>query len=837
MITVWNIHGVTEEHKYEQDCRDALLLELLNMKLDEDLIIAFGIRLKSQEIDVLFVGQKSFVIGEWKNLINTLKGGKNGRWSCISNSGRPQPYHREVTPWEQCFLQRKALISSLRNYSKDILVKKKNGDWLPFQDFKVDPRLCMAGLAQYPKLNVDLKAIDDQWWYAIGVKDWLPSALQMVKRKSKVSVNLNRVNDWFETHVQESRFELRDACMELGLIPGEEDKVNLPQETNKISEEQLDAIDADFKKHLRILAGAGAGKTSVLTHRVNRILGQLKSNEGSMAVITYTNAAADELRNRLNIYSDKRCFIGTVHQFAKTLCEKNLPEDRPIKILDPYESIRKLSQLAMIEFKDAKFIIDSVAENKELSKEQMRQYDLFLEYMSKFNMATFDSLLGMALKESDRGVLQVPQYILVDEYQDSKPNQIALFSSLCSRGSIINVVGDPEQAIFERPDQILEFHEHYPSSNTKKLSNNYRSAPSVVEIGNECRSEEDPLGPQCSIDLGPQRSIGPNDDLVSCKKFRSHREQDDWVISWVNGLFNAGNKHEDICILFKTNATGQRISKLFERNKIPFSFKIDNYTSLALTHRLIALLRYINKPELFENLSLLYDLWPGMSDVLGSRLLETFQEVYNSTGDECISVTVINKLEVKLMNDGPLEKEWTQFRKVLDHAQSIATLPIPELLQKLFNELLLPSIELKDRDYKDLLDTLIFGSIMLAEHDEANTIERIIEAIRLGEIEIDGMSSGSKGVTLSTIHKSKGLEWRSVCIVDVKDGLLPFYSMSKDKTIEASEQRCLHVAVTRAKQNLAICCPRKVEGRTGDLTYGNMITRFLANSRFHENSF
>ncbi|MBT4584465.1 MAG: ATP-binding domain-containing protein, partial [Phycisphaerae bacterium] len=96
-----------------------------------------------------------------------------------------------------------------------------------------------------------------------------------------------------------------------------------------------------------------------------------------------------------------------------------------------------------------------------------------------------------------------------------------------------------------------------------------------------------------------------------------------------------------------------------------------------------------------------------------------------------------------------------------------------------------------------------------------------------------GMSSGSKGVTLSTIHKSKGLEWQSVCIIDVKDGLLPYYSMSKDKANESSEQRCLHVAVTRAKQNLVICCPKKVEGRTGEITYGNMITRFLDNSRFH----
>jgi DNA helicase-2/ATP-dependent DNA helicase PcrA len=830
MITVWNIHGVTEEHKYEQDCRDALLLELLNMKLDEELIIAFHICLGSEEIDVLLVGKNGFVIGELKNITETLRGSKSERWSYVSNSGRARPYSRGgKTPYLQCLIQRKQLKTKLKQYSKDIFTKKKNDKWVPFKDFDVLPRWCMAGLVQVPKLNVKLRGIDDQWWYTSGIKGWLSDALKMTKAKSKIRVNLNHVNDWFATHLRET-YTLHDACMELGLIPSaKEEKKVLPQAKNTFSEEQSNSIDADFNRPLRILAGAGAGKTFVLTHRVKKLLDQLRSNEDSMAVITYTNAAADELRNRLNVYSDKRCFIGTVHQFAKTMCEKNLPEDRPIKILDPYESIRKLSQLAKIEFKNSKFIIDSVAENKELSKEQMRQYDLFLEYMSKFNMATFDSLLGMALKESDRGVLQVPKYILVDEYQDSKPNQTALFSSLCSQGSIINVVGDPEQAIFERPDQILGFHEHYPSSNTKKLSNNYRSAPSIVEIGNECRSEEDPLG--------PQRSVSSIEGLVSCEKFRSHREQDDWVISWVNDLFNAGSKHEEICILFKTNATGQRISKLFECNNIPFSFKIDNYTSLALTHRLIALLRYIDKPELFENLSLLYDLWPGMSDVLGSRLLETFQEIYASTGDEYVSEAVINKLEDKLINDHSLENEWSQFRKILDHAQSIAALPMPELLQKSFAELLLPSIELKDRKHKDLLETLIFGSIMLAKHDDAKTNEMIIDAIRLGEIEIDGMSSGSKGVTLSTIHKSKGLEWQSVSIIDVKDGLLPFYSMSKDKAIEASEQRCLHVAVTRAKQNLVICCPRKVEGRTGDLTYGNMITRFLANSRFHENSF
>ena len=804
MITVWNINAV---EGYEADCRDLILKQLEALEIETDLLLVFGVRFLSEELDLLLIGPNGFVIGDLKNTRSKLRGSYNGPWSFVQKNGRATSYGRSKSPHLQVLIQRKELRKILQKRPSIFIRNSKTRHAIP-------PDWCDAGLVQVPKLNAQITGIEDKWWYVCGVDNWLPLGIEKATSSSQNTVNLKEVSKWLE-HIGCKQYQLDSALSHLELQDEEED------EDEDYSNEQLAALKSDYKKPLVIIAGPGAGKTHVLAERVRRLRAELQDTNEWIAVITYTNAAKNQLKDRLGFSTkeNSNCFIGTVHQFAKSYIEQNSEGKQSIQVLDEYQATRKLSQIAEISFEESKKVLDLVSQHIDLSTEQLRQYHLFLEHMKLFNLATFHTLLTTALEISNSSVTGYPKYIVVDEYQDSGPAQVELFISFSSKGSILNVVGDPEQAIFEPPTQILTFQNQFPGALLKKLKINYRSCQNIVQLSNEIRAEDDILD-------GQETNRVDNEGAIHFQEFASDYDQDAWIVKWINELVESTHFLKDIAILYRENKTGKRIKRLLEKNEIPVWQRFD-YTRLTLTSRLIAILKYIEKPDSFYALSTLFDLWPGMGDILGGKLISVYQQLSLEMGKDCDVQRTISQMPSSLEADSHLTKEWNKFQSVIDDVHSLKTLELNELLTFVWETLMVPAIEMKDREHVETLEQVICGAIALCEYDPKMTISDICKSIQTGDIKINGGSDVPNGVFLTTVASAKGLEWKSVAVVDICAGIFPNWRAENCEDASSSERRGLHVAVSRAETNLALCCPERVERRRGVSEYTETLASIL----------
>lgn len=810
MITVWNIDAV---EGYEAGCRDKILKQLEALDIETDLFIVFGVRFLSEELDLLLIGPNGFVIGDLKKTRSKLRGSYNGPWSFVEKNGRATSYGRSKSPHLQVLIQRKELKKILQKKPSVFIRNPKSRHAIP-------PDWCDAGLVQVPKLNADITGIEDRWWYVCGVDNWLPLGIKKATSSTKNTVNLKEVGKWLE-HIGCEQYQLDTALSHLGLRDIDTSYENESPKDENYSNEQLAALEADFNKPLVIIAGPGAGKTHVLAERVRRLKEELQDTNDWLAVITYTNAAKNQLKDRLGFSADEssNCFIGTVHQFAKFYIEQNSEHKQPIQVLDEYQATRKLSQIAGISFEESKKILELVSQHKELSNDQLSHYQLLLEHMEFFNLATFHTLLTRALENANSPDTNFPKYIVVDEYQDSGPAQVELFLSFSAKGSILNVVGDPEQAIFESPSQILTFQNQFPGALLKKLKSNYRSCQNIVHLSNEIRAEDDILEGQETIRVDSEGAI-------HFQEFASDYEQDAWVVNWINELVESTHFLKDIAILYRENKTGKRIKRVLEKNDISVWQRFD-YTRLALTSRLIAILKCIEKPESFYALSTLFDLWPGMGDILGGKVINVYQQQSLEMGEDCDAQTVVSLMPTSLEADSTLAREWNKFNSVLKNIHALKTLELTDLLTSIWESVMLPALEMKDREHVETLEQVISGAIALCEYDSKLTINGICKSIQSGDIDINGGSDVPNGVFLSTIASAKGLEWNSVAVVDICAGIFPNWRAETCDDASSSERRGLHVAVSRAKTNLALCCPERVERRQGISEYTETLASIL----------
>ena len=373
MITIWNWDG--PESQYERKCRDDLVRRLSLGKQATPLHLAFSVRYKSEECDMVLFGPSGFVIGELKEIHGSFQGSYNGHWKIIGPEGRPFIFRRSRNPFTQVMIQRKVFSRALGNH--DGVVRRTN----PTSPVDAQ-RHCSAGVVQYPKADHAIRGIEDPWWYICGFEQWLDIALTRVTRAPSDVIDLDSVARWLE-HIGCPSIDLNEArglcnkttdtptssqrvdvtpTADSEVTPVEVDTPDAPEPTeHPLEEEQSLAVHAETDRHLAIIAGPGAGKTHVLVHRTRELIDRLGENEW-MAVITYTNAASNELRGRLRISKDlaERVQVGTVHSFARQLEQRIDPESRPANVLDQQIAQKRFAQSCAIAEPEAKRILDAI---------------------------------------------------------------------------------------------------------------------------------------------------------------------------------------------------------------------------------------------------------------------------------------------------------------------------------------------------------------------------------------------------------------------------------------------------------------------------------------------
>ena len=590
------------------------------------------------------------------------------------------------------------------------------------------------------------------------------------------------------------------------------------------------------EKNVLVVASPGSGKTTVIINRVNHLIEDLKINEGNIIVITFTRAAADNMRNRYkNIFKKERApFFGTFHGlFYKIL----LREGYDIKIMDEgkgHAIIKNVLSRYFDDVNDDK--VREVMNNISMFKTSLCTInefkstvskDIFLECLKAYEsikeregLWDFDDLSVKVLKllTENKRILEkyrrMFKYILVDEFQDCDNIQVS-FLLLMNKDNELFAVGDEDQCIYSfrgsKPEYMVNFHETFKDGVKVKLLTNYRSKNNIVEVSkrlidkNENRNEKEII------------SYCDSHGIVHYSTPYNEYMQGEEIAKYIKE--NYQGTYADNAVLYRTNMESRSMIDILTKRKIPFvlldkgynffnhfickdlinylKLSIDQYDKNAFAWIINKPFRYISK----ENLG----------------YINSYQE-HKSPFDILINKKDMPPFQCKKIDD--LRKEILYLNKMsLGSAIQyiISTMGYIDYLREYANK------------YGQSLDDL---EDVLEEFKGAaegfKTITEFLIHVNNVEEQIESSKAVEDGVILSTIHGVKGMEFNNVYIINCNEEVIPHKS-SMEENIE-EERRLFYVGITRAINNLYVFSPKTMRGKFREAS------RFIAESHLEEES-
>ncbi|MBP7139426.1 MAG: UvrD-helicase domain-containing protein [Caldisericia bacterium] len=585
-----------------------------------------------------------------------------------------------------------------------------------------------------------------------------------------------------------------------------------------LSENQKKAV-LHIEGPLLVFAGAGSGKTKTLTYRVAYLIEELKVKPDNILAVTFTNKASEEMKERIKNLLNKDInlfWIGTFHSMCSRILRKEiaylgynknftiLDEDDSLKIID--EAIKNLdfqknyfqsreiyNKISYIKSRGL-FVEDYIP--KDGYDEALKKIFLKYEEIKKnSNLVDFDDLINFVTKilnQNDiisRYYSEKFKFILVDEYQDINPAQHKLLKALTKYNKNIFVVGDDDQSIYKfrgsSSELMLSFKDDFEKVEVVYLSENYRSTETIVNaskflIKNNKTREEKPL-----------YAIKSGGDKI--KLYRAINEIDEarFIIKKIIELKETGIDFSQIAILYRTNAQ----SRTFEEAAILFS----------IPYRLVGGIKFYQRKEIKDLLSYL-------RIVLNERDFLSLERVFNfpkiGVGEKTFDKikfyletekSLIDSLE-KILEITKNKKVNNSITKFIENFKKWKNLQddIFELINSIISDVqFLENIEEEKKE-----NIYEFLNIVKEFNDRTGStrLEDFLSYISLIS-DVDTIDTSDK-ITLMTVHSAKGLEFNSVFIVGLEEGLFPhFKSLLSNEDIE-EERRLLYVAMTRAKENL-----------------------------------
>ena len=594
-----------------------------------------------------------------------------------------------------------------------------------------------------------------------------------------------------------------------------------------LNDKQLEAVKTT-EGPLLILAGAGSGKTRVLTTRIAYLIKEKNIDPYNILAITFTNKAAKEMKERVinligSVGYDMQ--ISTFHSFGLTIIKENfklLGYKPNFTILDSDDTltlIKKIMKESNIDPKiyNPKAIKNSISSAKselidansyskyvgsDYEEKVLTVYKQYEDRLISNNTLDFDDLLmkPIELFNNNKEVLKKYQerfkYILIDEYQDTNEAQYILSKYMSAKYKNICVVGDDAQAIYSwrgaNYKNILNFEKDYKNAKTIYLEENYRSTKTILNAANNVIKN--------NIDKKDKNLWTSNEDgkKIIYKRTLSEKEESLYVADEIKKLINDGTDKSEIAVLYRTNAQSRAIEEAMLENHIPYkvigSFYFYNrreikdliaYLKLIYnTYDDISLLRVINTPKrgigqkTIENLS-----------IKAVTEKKSIYEVIES-GKELIFKNIIEEI-IK-------EKDKLSLTELVD-----LVLDKSGIRQELVSE---KSIEADIR-----LENLEEFKTITRNFEENNgivSLEEFLEQITLVS-DIEEHKNNEDVVTLMTVHSAKGLEFENVFIIGLEEGIFPHKnSMDLREDLE-EERRLCYVAITRAKKKLYLVNSKK----------------------------
>ena len=604
-----------------------------------------------------------------------------------------------------------------------------------------------------------------------------------------------------------------------------------------LNEEQRQAVE-DLTHDSLVIAGAGSGKTRVLTTKIAYILAEGKAGPSEVLALTFTNKAAREMRSRIAtiVGEDLSRMIpmGTFHSiFARWLrgYGKYLGYDSDYTIYDSGDS-RTLVKVIIRDMKlDEKdyppkkvYGLISACKNDGLTPGSLSDSDPRLRRMPRFedvykgylsrcfraNAMDFDDLLINML----RLLRQHPEvrdelhrrfrYILVDEYQDTNWVQNEIVKQLKGPDTTLTVVGDDAQSIYSFRgaviENILSFSNTFPGAVVYKLRKNYRSTSNIVDIANSLIEKN-----HFRIPKTVEAIAGQGEKLTLFDTF-SGKTEAERVAEMISSSLRRGRAPEEVAILYRTNAQ----SRLFEEQLRNYSIPYRIYGGLSFYDRAeikdaLAYLRLVINASDDEAFRRVYNTPKrGIGDVTFS----TLSDLANSQRKPLMEVAADPDLMAETLKAGPI-KRISDFVELINQLREAANtgMTLAEYMSHLILATRLPDMYSDDSvESLSKLDNLNELVSAVQEYEDAHyelsddpvTIEDFVRDMSL-YTDADQKEDGTPRVTLMTMHASKGLEYEEVYCVGLEDQLIPSDRYSEEKDIE-EERRLLYVAITRAKE-------------------------------------
>ena len=590
-----------------------------------------------------------------------------------------------------------------------------------------------------------------------------------------------------------------------------------------------------------VIAGAGSGKTKVLTTRIANLIESGVPSYQILA-ITFTNKAAKEMRDRLEtLAKDNKAFVGTFHSFGLRVIRENvntLGMTSNFTILDSDDVTSLVKKILKEKGYDTKEVSPSYIKNRisfiknemltdaEVEKffqSEMEKiaYEIYKEYnikLKKNNSVDFDDLLRIPvlLFQNHPDILEFYQnkyqYILIDEYQDTNEVQYKLVKLLSKKYQNLFVVGDPDQSIYQfrgaNYKNILNFERDYPNTVVIPLEDNYRSTKMILDAANSVIKN--------NKERKEKNLRSHHGDGVKTKFMVGYDEKHEisLVIEEIKKLLEQGYKKRNIAIFYRTNAQSRVIEEQFLKANIPYKVVGSYY--------------FYSRKEIKDLICYLRLILNQNDDISLRRVI--------NVPKRGIGPTSVNKLEQKSieenksMFDAITSGKELEFKNlILDIKKESESLSLTELVDCVLEKSGMkkeletdPSLESELR-----LDNLMeFKSITATYEDTTGSVDLgdFLEEISL-IADISEHKNDDDVVTLMTLHSAKGLEFPIVFLVGMEEGIFPHQNSFTEEGGLEEERRLCYVGITRAEEKLYLTCARSrmMYGRTNR----NPMSRFI----------
>ena len=630
---------------------------------------------------------------------------------------------------------------------------------------------------------------------------------------------------------------------------------------DKLNEPQREAV-YHTDGPLLILAGAGSGKTRVLTHRIAYLIEERNVNPWNILAITFTNKAAGEMRERgdsLVGFGSESIWVSTFHSMCVRILRRfidRLGYDNRFTIYDTDDQKTLMKEVCKKVAIDTKVFKErslmsaiSSAKNELILPDEfelnaggdfakLKIAKVYREYEAQLkanNALDFDDLLvkTVQLLQTQPDVLENYQerfrYIMVDEYQDTNTVQFQLVRLLAGKYRNLCVVGDDDQSIYKfrgaNIRNILDFEHEFSDACVIKLEQNYRSTGNILNAANRVIANNKGRKEKT---LWTANGEG---ELVHLRQFDTGYDEADFIAEDIKKEVRAGASYNDHAVLYRTNAQSRLLEEKFVAMNVPY--------------KIVGGVNFYARREIKDLLAYLKTIDNGMDDIAVRRIinvpkrgigLTTINRIQESAAERGLGFYETLMAPELIPGIGRSAAKLDSFAALIEYFKGLTgQMSITDLLREVIEKTgYMESLDSEDKEdaqaRKENIDELINKAAAYEEaaedRDEPATLSAFLEEVAL-VADIDSLDEEQDYVVLMTLHSAKGLEFPHVYLAGMEDGLFPSYMTitSDDRDDLEEERRLCYVGITRAEQELTLTCARRRMVR-GETQY-NKISRFI----------